>query len=331
MRVGSEINGIVSIFGPGGKEIAALDYAGNNPDHGWIGVLDSAGIPRARMYVDDNSQGGVSVDDSSNNNRAIMQVLATGEGYFEILGPNGKDIVRLAANSENRNMGYISVHDDQERTRARIYVDSEGNGWVSIDDKNGNQKARMYVNDKGEGVVSADLIEGGEKNFVTPHPNRPGYNIVYTSLEGPEAAMFCRGKVQLQEGRGTIQLSEHFTALASPDSLTVQLTPASLDSKGVAFIKSGTDTVEIGELQGGKGSYEVHYVVYALRAGFENEQPVVAIEKSKGSLETGSSNDNSQPMPRAGSSQNPSLEKGSSKDTRQPASRSGSALGRSNR
>jgi hypothetical protein len=108
------------------------------------------------------------------------------------------------------------------------------------------------------------------------YPNRPGFQIVYASLEGPEAAIYHRGTVSLSNGRATIDLPEHFTALASPGSLTVQLTPESLDSQGLGFRRVGEGRLEIGELHGGRGSYDVHFLAHAVRRGYENYQPVVA-------------------------------------------------------
>ena len=72
---------------------------------------------------------------------------------------------------------------------------------------------------------------------------------------------------------------EHFVALANPDSITVQLTPGSLDSQGLGFSTIHDGRIDIGELRKGKGSYDVHYVVHALRRGYEDRQPVIAADE----------------------------------------------------
>ena len=134
----------------------------------------------------------------------------------------------------------------------------------------------MFVNTSGQGVVFGDI-----KSFIVEHPTRPGYKIVYISLEGPEAGMYDRGIVQLIDGRATIELPEHFAALANEQTITVQLTPGSLDSKGLAVGSIREGWIEIGELAGGTGSYDVHYLVHAVRRGFEDHQVVITEEEFK--------------------------------------------------
>ncbi len=67
--------------------------------------------------------------------------------------------------------------------------------------------------------------------------------------------------------------------MAVTSSITISLTPRSLSSKGVAAYETSEKEVKIGELFDGKGSYDVDYVAYAVRKGFENQE--VYIEKSK--------------------------------------------------
>ncbi len=87
-------------------------------------------------------------------------------------------------------------------------------------------------------------IWGTSKSFVEINPDDPSTDIVYTCLEGPEAAMYCRGTGQLVNGRARINLPDHFRALAEEGSLTVILTPISYDSKGLAIGKKSLSGVE---------------------------------------------------------------------------------------
>jgi hypothetical protein len=82
--------------------------------------------------------------------------------------------------------------------------------------------------------------------------------------------MYVRGTGQLVEGRVTIELPEHFRALAVEDSLTVQLTPRSLESKGLGIGHQGLDGIEVGELNGGHGNYEFHWEVKAVRRAHQD-------------------------------------------------------------
>jgi hypothetical protein len=229
--------------------------------------------------------------------RASMGLLQDGGGIAQVFGPNGNANVILSSLTDNGNFGFAGVYDAAGAPRASMQVlnptgdgfiitrgpngnsnvrvtsllNFPNNGFVSVDDADGNTQAGIYVNDTGQGIVFGDM-----KNFVVDHPNHAGMKIMYTSLEGPEAAIYYRGSVRLVSGRATIELPEHFTALADSDTITVQLTPGSLASKGLGFGAIHDGRIEIGELQHGKGSYEVHFVVHAVRKGYEDLKPVLS-------------------------------------------------------
>lgn len=115
-------------------------------------------------------------------------------------------------------------------------------------------------------------VFGNLKSFVVADPTQSGRVIQYSSVEGPEAAIYCRGQVELVAGAAHVAFPEHFSAMAAPGTMTVTLTPRSLLSKGVAAVNVSTDGMDIGELQNGNGSYAVDYVIYAVRKGFEDYQ-----------------------------------------------------------
>jgi hypothetical protein len=59
------------------------------------------------------------------------------------------------------------------------------------------------------------------KSFVIPHPTKPGKQLRYGSLEGPENGIYIRGRLKGNK----IELPEYWTKLIDPDSITVNLTP----------------------------------------------------------------------------------------------------------
>ena len=120
-------------------------------------------------------------------------------------------------------------------------------------------------NSSGNGVMFAD-----DKNFRAPNPADPATDIWYCCPEGPEAAMYVRGTARLTNGRAIIELPDHFRNLASEPGMTVQLTPISIDSKGLALIKKSLDGIEVGELGSGTGDYEFDWRVEAVRKGWED-------------------------------------------------------------
>ncbi len=118
----------------------------------------------------------------------------------------------------------------------------------------------MVVDAAGDGVVFGDV-----KTFRAPDPHDPRTDIWYASIEGPEAALYLRGTAKLAGGRATITFPDHFRNLAAAAGMTVQLTPLSSDSKGLAVVRKGLDGVEVRELHNGAGDYEFDWRVEAAR------------------------------------------------------------------
>lgn len=70
-------------------------------------------------------------------------------------------------------------------------------------------------------LVIDGTLEATEKSFNIAHPTQPGKRLIYGVLEGPEHAVYCRGKVD----GGIINLPEEWTGLVDESTITVQLTP----------------------------------------------------------------------------------------------------------
>lgn len=174
--------------------------------------------------------------------RYYADVLTSGEGIFYTRGTNGIDNVRLGSSSGNSNYGEVAV------------VNASG-----------TEKAGLQINSAGQGIVFGDI-----KNFRMVHPDDPKQEIWYASLEGPEAAAYLRGTSSLREGRATVSFPDHFAAVANPETMTLIVTPLSLDSKGLAVIRKTTTGFEVGELMSGKGNYQFDWEVKCVRKGYED-------------------------------------------------------------
>lgn len=175
--------------------------------------------------------------------KVVMEEIdGVGSGWIRTIGANGEPNAQITYLDTYPNHGFISAKNAGGYTLAGIYVDQDG-----------------------QGVVHADV-----KSFRVPHPDKPLEDIWYACVEGPEAAMYVRGTGQLVHGRATIELPEHFRALAVEDSMTVQLTPRSFESKGLAVGRQALDGIEVGELNGGRGNYEFHWEVKAVRRAHQD-------------------------------------------------------------
>ena len=80
----------------------------------------------------------------------------------------------------------------------------------------------IFGNVTQSGNISiSGILEASQKSFVIPHPTKQGKKLVYGVLEGPEHAVYVRGKVDTN----CIDLPEEWIGLVDEDSITVQLTP----------------------------------------------------------------------------------------------------------
>lgn len=58
----------------------------------------------------------------------------------------------------------------------------------------------------------------------------------------------------------------------SPHGMTVQLTPLSAESKGLAVVEKSVRGFMVIELDAGQGTYDFDYLVMVVREGYENYQ-----------------------------------------------------------
>ena len=58
--------------------------------------------------------------------------------------------------------------------------------------------------------------------FDMPHPNKKGWRLRHVCIEGPEIAVYCRGRVPAD---GIINLPTFWDGLVNPEDMTISLTP----------------------------------------------------------------------------------------------------------
>lgn len=179
---------------------------------------------------------------------ALTSINSNHAGVFSLYNPTG---------NSNIVMNTIS---GSEGNRPLIYLYRPGNTSPEV---------ALYINDNNQGVIQADV-----KNFRMDHPADESLDIVYASLEGPEAAAYVRGNATLQQGKVYIRFPDHFIHVCGPESLTVQLTPRSKDSKGLAVTSIDTGGFWVEELGQGKGNYAFFWEAKGVRNGYENYQVI---------------------------------------------------------
>ena len=232
----------ISFYNESVKKIELTTSTGNS---GWIGTKGPANSYNAVIgYVTGYPDfGSIAVLNNGSNFRAGMQVNSNGAGSLNAEGPND-------------NLNFLATY---------LHSSYPNNGYASVNDASGNWQARMYVNTSGNGVIEAD-----SKSFRIPHPNRPGYDIVYACIEGPEAAAYVRGTAELSNGMVNIIFPDHFQAVATETSMTILITPLSADSKGLAVVEKSTSGFTVKELANGTGTYAFDWEAKCIRKGYEN-------------------------------------------------------------
>jgi len=73
--------------------------------------------------------------------------------------------------------------------------------------------------------VSGKIFTGralGNKAFDIPHPTKENYRLRHVCVEGPENAVYIRGKL---DGENAIKLPEYWKGLINYDTISVNLTP----------------------------------------------------------------------------------------------------------
>jgi hypothetical protein len=237
-----------NLFGQSQANAATIEIPGN----GTLGVWDDltvTGTLRAygNLHVGGNdfSLGG-GTDPTYRRVDALVGDAGGGAyvGLVRTFGPNG---------SLNTLLAYTASYPNH--------------GAVAVADAAGNTQAGMGVDGGGYGVVFADI-----KNFRVPDPDDLTRDIWYGCIEGPELAMYVRGTAQLVNGRVRIELPDHFRKLADEQGMTVQLTPRSAESKGLAAVRVSLEGIEVAELLKGRGNYEFDWEVKAVRKEHRNFQ-----------------------------------------------------------
>ena len=125
-----------------------------------------------------------------------------------------------------------------------------------------------YVSPYGTTLLTTWATALSKKSFDIPHPTKEGHRLRHICLEGPEAEVFYRGRM---ENTTTINLPDYWRELVDPDSIGVHLTPmGSYQDLYVEKIEWGTK-VTVKNASG--GPIKCSYVVFGVRNDVERNIP----------------------------------------------------------
>ena len=88
----------------------------------------------------------------------------------------------------------------------------------------GQIKAATFVGAHVSGSITNSVSgkSGGAKSFDMAHPTKEGHRLRHVCIEGPETAVFVRGRVC--NGKNVIDLPEYWDGLVDYETVTIQLT-----------------------------------------------------------------------------------------------------------
>ena len=248
-------SGLAEFYGLNGSLNVRTTSLLGFPNNGYFGIHDDLGTRRISAYATSQRVGQIWVDGANNSNNVLLA---------EVIGQTSR--------------GYIHVANNFGDGRAGAYINNADKGVVWSDEFVLNNASNMPVAGLkftgGNSEVYAHTFTGTVKNFRIDHPNKEGKEIVYACVEGPEVAAYARGSANLINGVCTVTLPEHFSAIVDQEGITVQLTPNSADSRGMAVISKTPFEFVVKELMNGTGNYAFDWEVKARRSGYADYQVV---------------------------------------------------------
>ncbi len=184
--------------------------------------------------------------------------------------PVGTSSFGLGGSAVQGESGVLSLSESTGRNYVLMFAGDPNLGTgLSLTDINGRIAAGFDMGNGSNATMFADT-----KHFRIPNPRNIEEDIVYTCVEGPEVAAYMRGTGHLVGGRAVINFPEHFQDVIVDQGMTVQLTPCSSESRGLATISKSASGFEVAELLHGDGSYDFDWEVKGVRRGHEDFKPI---------------------------------------------------------
>jgi len=123
----------------------------------------------------------------------------------------------------------------------------------------GDIKETIGINPQTAEAISKAMASP-PKGFDMHHPTKSGWRLTHICIEGPEAAVYYRGKL---EGSNIIELPDYWRGLVDAETITVQLTP--VGSYQELYYELTDWGTKIKVLNNAGGTVNCSYVVFGER------------------------------------------------------------------
>lgn len=250
-----------------------------------------------RMYSADNTLKASLLANNTGGslglNGADGGLAMLGSDYIYLIKKNSNYTATLGGSS----FGYLQLYDGQGKENVILSSPEESNGnagWIGTLDPDGNDLIRLttmkgsgsyqasiglyyhgrdagffYVDENGRSVLSTDLLyvngnqlRSSSTNYTENNLRSSSFSPCYVSESAGQITF--RGTATLTNGTFRIVLPPEEAKKMAEGSATIQLTPLSASSKGLAVVQKENDAFTVAELQSGKGSYAFDWTLTAL-------------------------------------------------------------------
>jgi len=175
--------------------------------------------------------------------------------------------IRVNANSHKIEAGeliLLEADKDINLKASLTTVDAEAQFTKNVRVKKTVKAEGNVYSNNGAHVLSA------KKNFDIPHPTKSGWRLTHSCIEGPEAAVYVRGKLL---NTNIIILPDYWKNLVDYETLTVSITPIKFHQE--IFVKDVNNSQIILE---SKGTTSIHCYYHIFAERIDTEKLIVEYE-----------------------------------------------------
>ena len=206
-------NSVPLNFGTGGTYIYTISFQDpDNPGQPFLkpdGSVQTLAFGVGDWFIDNGSgilqfYGGPPAGISRDNPPLISYYKYVGKAG----GAGGASITISGTAPADADAGALWWNSDTGDLLLR-YADTDSSQWVSAI---GGAGGFFELNSANNTITTPYNLTALSKNFKIPHPLpslSDDYFLMHTSVEGPEATLLYRGRVQLTNGRATVNIDEH--------------------------------------------------------------------------------------------------------------------------
>lgn len=220
-------------------------------------------------YSKDNFNKGIIrlYDYSDSENKSYTSISS---GSIRLDGYNGKPNVSLGNVNENKNSGGIWTYDEEGNSLIRIstVVGASDAANISICYKGEEKGQFQIINGKSRLVtdeiyLAGRLLSASSTSYAAGLKSTAAHAPCFVS-ESADGQITFRGTAALKNGQFQVILPAEETEKIDEKSITIQVTPLSSVSKGLAVVRKNNRSFTVAELMSGTGSYDFDWTLTAL-------------------------------------------------------------------